>query len=362
MDEYFNIGELIARVESLVDLGRLDEAAQLISVGLSHDPNNYALLCLMAHVMTEFQEWRLARSYASSAISVEPEQAWAHRILSIVWRGGLQRHEAVKAAQEAVRLEPEDPVNWQLLVAHQLHVFDLAGARASAEHLRELAPYWSVSYQALAMVALEEENYAEAEEYCRKELEIDPNSYEGMNNLGIAQLNQKRKRDAVHTFHQAAKIDPVQDLARHNLQFAVSEYLPQFGAGLGALIFFVQIVRLFDGLWAKRILLFAVGTLVAVGIGFVFLRWYRFRRLPSAVRQYFQFATAGQRRENRRKIFIMTAIGCAGLFGVWWVIVWAFWEEFQKNWSFWLVMIPPAVMCVIGAGGWLAQVLNRSKD
>src|SRR5262249_6910833 len=88
------------------------------------------------------------------------------------------------------------------------------------------------AHAALGHVALEERRWGEAEEHFTSALRLNPNSYESMNNLGVALLNQGREDEATERFHQAAAINRMGEDARANLKVSIKKFLPLTGAGL----------------------------------------------------------------------------------------------------------------------------------
>ncbi|HMH42001.1 MAG TPA: tetratricopeptide repeat protein [Pyrinomonadaceae bacterium] len=319
--------------QALVDAGRFSTAAELLTRGLSIAPHDDDLLCRMAQVCVGLNQLSQAASYAESALAADPQNAWAHRLRSIALRQA-NRHESLKAAKEAVQLEPGDPWCWQVLTGAHLQVFNLREARVAAERLRMLAPEWYVSHQVLSLVALKEEKYKDAEAHCRRELELNPNSYEGMNNLGVALLNQKRRREAIEAFNRAAKINPVAAGARNNINVAVKKYLPRITIPIFALYVFVNGLRVLGEKGQSGLLLSALAAIgVVVGLALAF-RWYRFRRLPAEVRSYISLGQRHRRIETRvrwlKTICILTGI----LFGLWGVAYFGFWTEGLATFSF----------------------------
>src|ERR1041385_3201997 len=152
--------------QTLVDAGRFEEAAELLTRALSAATNDSNLLCRMSQALLGLKQVSQAVSYAERALAVDPENAWPHRLRSVALRK-IDRHESLKSAKTAVQLEPQEPWCWYVLAGAHLQVFNLKEARTAAERLRNLAPQWDVSHQVLSLVALKEEKYKEAEAHCR---------------------------------------------------------------------------------------------------------------------------------------------------------------------------------------------------
>ena len=301
--------------ETLIAAERFEEAAEMLTRALSAAPNDGYLLCQMSQVLLGLRQTKQATEYAERALAANPENTWAHRLLSLALRQS-NRHESLKAAKTAVQLGPEDPWSWYVLAGAHMQVFNLKEARVAAERLRNLAPEWEASHQALSLVALKEEKYKEAEEHCRRELELNPNSYEAMNNLGVALLNQKRKREAIETFNRAAKINPAATTARSNINTAVSKYIPRITIPFFAIWMVMNGLRVL-GTNGQAGIVLTVGLFLAIGIGVVLLiRWYRFRSLPSEVKDYVRATQRPAKLKARRRRLTTAATVTGALFAI----------------------------------------------
>jgi Flp pilus assembly protein TadD len=298
------ISVIKGQAQALIGAGRAGQAAAILTQGLSLAPEDYELLCLMGQALIQDRQLAEAARFAEQALTVFPDNSWAHRIRSVALRQ-THRHEALESAMEAVRLDPSEPANWHTLASAHLQVFNLREARISAERLLALAPAWDLTHQVLFLVASKEENHKEAEQHCRRELEINPNSFYGMNNLGVALLNQGRKRQAVEIFNRAAKMNPAENIARNNLKVAASKYLPRIGVSIGAVIAVMQLVRIVgmplghnsDQVVIVPLAIFILGAF-AIRFG---LRWYRISRLPREARDYMKLVAQPERTRRRRE-------------------------------------------------------------
>lgn len=331
-DEVFQIQ---AQAQALLDIGRSSEAEILLARGLSLAPDDYGLLCSMAQAKHELDHAKEALRYAERAIASVPDDSWGHRLRSTILRQP-NRHESLKSAQEATRLEPDDPVNWHTLAAAHLQVFNLKEARVAAERMRVLAPEWYLSYQSLSLIASAEGNHAEAEALCREELRLNPESYYAMNNLGVALLDQGRKREAVDVFNRAAKMNPEEEIARGNLQVAVGKYLPQIGVSAGVLIGAVQLARIlgtFDGV--PRI--FAAIPLVLLALfllGALIVHTKRSRSLPAEVKTYLKLQAQPPKRNWKREWLIVACVFTGALFVIFSYGIVLSWQRGETVWSF----------------------------
>ncbi|MEO6391233.1 MAG: tetratricopeptide repeat protein [Pyrinomonadaceae bacterium] len=335
------------QVDALIAASRFAEAGHLLARGLSREPENYSLLCLMGQVLDQQGHWKEALENVQRAVAIDPDIAWGHRIHSIILCGRLRGQESIRSAEVAVRLSPNDPLCWHTLASAELEFSHLKNARAAAEHLRELAPGWYLSHQLLALIALKDGRKADAEMHCRRELELNPNSSDGINNLGVVMLNQRRSVEAVATFHQAAKLDPADPTARRNLDLAYRKYLPRFGIGVaGAFVLIRAITALgvFIGLFNTLIGLVAVAA--AVGAGYYAFRLFRFYRMPREVRNYFLLLSYSRREASRRDTCMLIWVLALIAAGLWWVVVYLNLDLFE-SWTRVQVISPSAGLLLI---------------
>jgi predicted Zn-dependent protease len=276
------VSRIKAQARVLIDAGRFAEAATTLTHGLAAEPGDYELLCLMSQVMVRTQRDREAATYAEQAIAVQPEGDWGHRLRCFAMRN-YHLGESLKSAKRAVEVDPQEPSNWHALASAELHLVNLNGARAAAEQMLALAPESCIGHQLLALVALKEKKYEEAEAHCRRELTLNPNSYPGMNNLGVALLNRGRKREAIEALNRAAKMDPSHELARRNLRIAADKSLPAAGI-MGVLGF--ALWRLADSLDVGSLIWLVIALSVVAVVSFIVLQRQSLRQLPPETQNY----------------------------------------------------------------------------
>jgi hypothetical protein len=135
-----------------------------------------------------------------------------------------------------------------------------------------------------------------------------------MNNLGVALLNQKRKREAIEAFNRAAKINPAAPTARSNINAAVSKYIPRITVPFFVIWILLNGLRVLGEKGQAGIVL-TVGLFLAIGIAIVLvIRWYRFRSLPSEVKNYVRATQRPARLKLKRRRLTTAATIFGSLF------------------------------------------------
>lgn len=374
-----DLNNLVQQAEALIELGRDPAAEELLRRGLTVDPNSYDIHCILARLLFDQRRFREANDHVERAIAVEPGQDHAFCLQSWILRAIARPGDAIKAADEAVRLNPSDPANWQSLVQAHLNIGEIRAADEAAEQMLALAPDWYLTHQTLALIALKAGRWTEAETHCRRELQLNPLSYEGMNNLGVTFSSQKRKRESIEAFHAAAKMNPARNLARNNLGAEVSSYLPKVGIGVGALWGLMLVLRAAAGmavqqLWAAGIMLVLILLAALLGYGvYQLFRYVRFRRMPSEVQAYYRIERAQERRKkqvtegpiSRRESYWAVMVVSLVLFALWCYAVWALWDLFEEAANNW-VKYGPAVglllLALVSFIGYRRQVAKVELD
>jgi tetratricopeptide (TPR) repeat protein len=229
-------GETIAKAQTLVDVGRPDEAAALLSTALAADPGQWRAWCLLGATHLKRRRYGEALECARSAIDLEPTQEWPHRIASISERhlGNLER--AVVAAREAVRLAPSEAYAHAELGVALSYARPWRPVEALHEAARalELQPHDANLHSKAGDVALKLNHTKLALAWYRRSLEIDPANAVALNNIALIRLRRGLPIAAAAGFGHAAALDPTTDLHRRNLDAAVSHVLAYTAVLLGA--------------------------------------------------------------------------------------------------------------------------------
>jgi tetratricopeptide (TPR) repeat protein len=208
-----------------------------------------------------------------------------HVLRSDVLRGLHRAREAQDAAEEAVRLDPDDPDGHAAVALS-------AGARgehdeavAALQRALALAPDSGHLHRLLADQYLAQTSYDLAIAEYHRALSFDPNDSIVLNNLGCALSRRGRDEEAALAFKSAVMLDPTLKVAKQNAHETLGT-IAKGASVLGVLALVGAKFKLFWLLIPLRHLLFVpwawvgLGILVVLAVGVAKLRGQRrLRRL-----------------------------------------------------------------------------------
>jgi tetratricopeptide (TPR) repeat protein len=283
------------RAETLLSLGRTDEATTVLTTALATDPHDPGLIRLLASARLAAGQPEAARDAAARAIAIEPDYEWGHRILSEALSKLGQHDMAVRAAAESQRLAP---MQWRTHTQRALvsgragHASDAMTAAGYAVHL---APTEPDAHFVLGYAAKLAGDPVLAEQAYQRTLALKPDHAMALNNLSTLKLKQPGGlRAATRGFGSALAADPQLDIARRNLSVVARRYMRRFHFGIVLAYLAVSIAdskpdgalgtdhvssgsRLAAGVLGGAALVLLLGAAVVVDM-----------RLPASLRPYFR--------------------------------------------------------------------------
>ena len=169
--------------------------------------------------MIQMRRYEEAVRAAETAIRFDPENEWSFRLLSVGLLGERRpkpiqflsvksRRAALRAAEESVRIAPSAAApRMQLSIASGAN-----GRRAqavlAAEQAVQMAPNASPPFNVLGVAALRVGRIRGAEAAFRKSLQIDPQNSEALNNLGLVARARGRVTEAPEHFGASVRSNP----------------------------------------------------------------------------------------------------------------------------------------------------------
>lgn len=286
----------LAHGRVLCDLGRFDEAVEVLRRAVAEDLSDPVALCELARALCGAARWDEAISAAESAIGLAPADEWPHRLRAIALLGADRKAEAEAAAREAVELEPDLAATWQILARCLMARRDRAKARDAAERALALDPEDASSHAILGDIALELGQSRLAERHLRAALAREPEDPVLLNNLGVALRAQDREGESAQVFEAAARLDPRNEVSRENLRAGGLEGTDaKLAAGVLVLLAVVAIAT--GGLLvAAPVLLIGLAVVVVLRVQ----RRERLEALSPSARKAVEDSRRGPRRRRSR--------------------------------------------------------------
>ena len=288
----------LAHGRVLCDLGRYDEAVEVLRRAVAEDLSDPVPLCELARALCGAARWDEAISAAESAIGLAPANEWPHRLHAIALLGAERKTEAEAAAREAVELEPDLAATWQILARCLMARRDRAKARDAAERALALDPEDASSHAILGDISLRSSlgQARLAERHLRAALAREPEDPALLNNLGVALRAQDREGESAQVFEAAARLDPRNEVSRENLRAGGLEGTDaKLAAGVLVLLAVVAIAT--GGLLvAAPVLLIGLAVVVVLRVQ----RRERLEALSPSARKAVEDSRRGPRRRRSR--------------------------------------------------------------
>jgi cytochrome c-type biogenesis protein CcmH/NrfG len=219
----------LQRAGALCTLRRFDEAVTLLERVVASDAQDARGWCLMAQAKLGQRDPSAALRAARRAVAVDPELEWPHRLASIALnRLGLDE-EAVQAAREAVRRDPNGASGHvRLAQALTLVKSRLDEAASVARRALKLAPHDPDVHVVAGAVAAAAGRREDAAAAFRRALALDPQNTAAQNELARLHLRKRDPRglaSAARGFADVMRTSPHAHVSRRNLDVVMRTFL-----------------------------------------------------------------------------------------------------------------------------------------
>jgi tetratricopeptide (TPR) repeat protein len=215
----------LARVEALVDLGRCSEAESMLARVLADRPDDHRAWCLLALARDGLSHWSEMLRAANHAVAVAPDHEWGHRLASIALARLEMTEEAVRAAAEAVRL---DPHGWRTHLQYSLVAAPVPrlvqDAYRAAGRAAEIAPHSADAHFALGLTSDATGRHEAMAGHYREALRLNPQHVNAMNNLTNLERSTRLGAKAAG-YARALRLDPSAAVPRENLELMAGQFL-----------------------------------------------------------------------------------------------------------------------------------------
>lgn len=263
------------RAATLADLGRNQDALTTLRQAIAADQGSATAWCQLANVHLRLGDPSAALTAADTALGLE-ESEWAFRLRSAALRRLRRTTQAQRAAEEAVRLAPQEPLT-HVCMSSALQAFGrMDAALRAAETAVTLDPSSVTALLNLGNLERDTHHPASAEQAYRRVLAIDPSHSRALNGLGNACMDRADWRGALRWYTAAAKAAPGDPVPMHNIAAVmINSGASMIGQGTPMVLFRLPAIGL---------LLLTV-VLVERGIRFLLLQPHLRRHVPPAARR-----------------------------------------------------------------------------
>jgi tetratricopeptide (TPR) repeat protein len=208
MSNYFERGLL------LYSQSRFDLAKGSLRQAIAADPRHSRAHATLGLCFAELEKYEQATHAAEEAIRLAPDDWFVHHAMAHVLRRRNRLGEALTAAREAVRLNPHDSTSWGTLALIEHRRARWSEALSAAESGLQIDPEDDrcVNIRAMALVKLG--RVAEAGATMDAALAQEPENALTQTNQGWVMLEKGNHRQAREHFREALRLHPTYDYAR----------------------------------------------------------------------------------------------------------------------------------------------------
>jgi tetratricopeptide (TPR) repeat protein len=292
---------ILARAELLAESGRIESASVLYQELLRANPQDVDGMCGLSYCLTELSRHQEGLQIAERAAGLAPDVDWPHRLRSAHLLGLGRPRDALRAAEEAVRLHPNGPLCLLILFEAQCALKDAKSAAQTARAIRQIDPEQAEAHNAVGRAAMLRRDWLGAERAFREALRLQPQESVYQSNLALALEQRGHISEALELFEQAVRTNPDSAHSRGQLAGAIWRRLWIGGVGASTVVGLGQVVRLglqsgfsWDLVGIGALLTFL--ALVVFVPAALLVRWLRLRRLPRNVRRLYQVERANALR------------------------------------------------------------------
>ena len=212
------------RARILSELERHKEAIKVLHQALAFAPDDADLLCRLCHAHYALGDWKQAQKFADAAVAADPQMAWGHALRSNVLVVRNRGREAIKSAEQAIRLAPHHAEYLRPLFFAYMSCQRTKDAANTAERFRAARPDRASPYELLATIAHIRRQFPEAEELLRQARALDPTSSEIQRRLAMLESRRKRTPETFQRLYEAVRLDPTNAQALENLSSLAFNY------------------------------------------------------------------------------------------------------------------------------------------
>jgi len=202
------VSERGAQVERLLEVGRVDEASQLLEHALSSEPDSAQLRTLAARIAIARRDYASAREQIGAALDLAPRDYLARWLLYAIEHDEDRYSEAERVLIELIRDHPNDAFLLAEYADLMLLTLHLEKARQLVDESLRLDPEGEVGRRTDALLRLVEGDREGANERVQSLIRDDPKSRRTALTLYRHLIEQHRQREALDVAKQLLRANP----------------------------------------------------------------------------------------------------------------------------------------------------------
>ncbi|GAA0634363.1 hypothetical protein GCM10010174_64880 [Kutzneria viridogrisea] len=220
------------RAQALIDLGRHEQAVQVLIEHLGGQPYDVQALNLLALAHLKSGNNHAALEAANSSAALTPDHEWPHRLRSVALAALGAGPDALAAAELAVSLAPHVSLTHANLATVLTTLGRPQDALAPANTAIGLAPNVADRHVQLARISLALKDLATARAAAQRAVQLEPDNAEAVRALAATDLSSGKLRSATELLLGAVRMDPRQLASGAALDVVGGRYARRLVLGL----------------------------------------------------------------------------------------------------------------------------------
>ncbi|MFB9313042.1 tetratricopeptide repeat protein [Nocardioides plantarum] len=275
----------LAKARHLIELRRYDEALAALGPATADASTRPEASCLRAQALLGKGASGAAVKAAREAIALDPLHEWPHRLMAVAHAQAGRHKRALSAAEEAVRLAPHHVETLHVLALCQVDRGKKKDARAIVTTMLRQWPDSALAHETAGIVATRSKDWAVAERHFREALRISPQDADITRALAEVLRQSGRRQEAGQALLAAARADPTNHEIRRSLGRLGLPVVAVGGVMIFKVLLSVQVVRVLPYL-QPVVAAIALWTFIAAVGGYLTQRRYLgTRNLPAHVHE-----------------------------------------------------------------------------
>jgi Flp pilus assembly protein TadD len=272
---------------------------------LGKEPENLQAHLVAAQSLINLDREAEAPTHLARVLAGNPENDFAHRLLSIVHFEGGRFKEADESIRKAISLDPNDEYHWHHLARMSYNQGDLGTAKKCAQKARELNPRDPNIQNLLILCEPDTPETAKTKIiHYEQILELDPENANVYNNMGAQYLEGlKDFAGAEECFRKALFFDPANKMFRRNLFLAIKHRDLVYRTLCAPKDFLFKIIAFFQDIRKKSLALyFLMITIWLLALRFVLgglILWFT---LVWPMIKVYEYLTVGDLRSRAGEV------------------------------------------------------------